>query len=74
MASVQMKASDDKKCVIIQFDEGEDITLSKSLLIENSSYFEAMFSGNFLESKSQDKIHLQVIFIKIYYNYNIILI
>lgn len=60
MELAEKKQNDDEQFVIIQFDEGEDITLSKSLLIENSLYFEAMFSGNFVESRSENKLHLKV--------------
>lgn len=46
--------------VKICFDNGENVTLEKSFLIERSSYFKAMFCGQFMESQSGDKIHLRV--------------
>lgn len=54
--------------VSIYFDNGENARLSKSFLIKNSPYFEAMFCGKFLESQSGDQIRLRV-FIKKKNNY-----
>lgn len=50
----------DELQVIIYFDTGESIQVKKSLLIEQSLYFEAMFSGQFRESNSNDPIELKV--------------
>lgn len=46
--------------VTIHFDSNETATLNKSFLIEHSSYFEAMFCGQFMESRSGGQIKLKV--------------
>lgn len=50
----------DELCITIYFDNGDNIRLNKSYLIKHSSYFEAMFSGKFIESQSGDQIQLKV--------------
>lgn len=46
--------------VTIYFDDDVNAEFHKMFLMEHSAYFEAMFSGNFLESKAEQKIHIQV--------------
>lgn len=50
----------DDQLVTIHFDHNAKDTFNKSFLMENSAYFEAMFSGSFVESQSEQKIHIQV--------------
>lgn len=57
----------DDQLVTIHFDDDVNDTFSKLLLTEHSSYFEAMFSGNFLESRPDQRIHIQVSIIKTYF-------
>jgi len=49
----------DNKLITIHFDDDVNDKFHKMFLMEHSAYFEAMFSGNFLESAEQ-KIHIQV--------------
>lgn len=51
---------DDELNITIYFDNGDNVQLNKSYLIKHSSYFEAMFSGKFIESQSGDQIQLKV--------------
>lgn len=53
----------DEFCVTISFDDGNKIKLNKSFLMNHSLYFNAMFSGNFVESKSK-QVQLKVGMIK----------
>lgn len=50
----------DEPYVTIFFDNGDKARFSKMYLIKHSSYFEAMFCGNFMESQSGDQIKLKV--------------
>jgi len=62
----------DDQLVTIHFDDDVDDTFNKLFLTKHSTYFEAMFNGNFLESQSEQKIHIQVSIelsiIKIYFS------
>lgn len=51
---------DDDLNITIYFDNGDNVRLNRSYLIKHSSYFEAMFSGKFIESQSGDQIQLKV--------------
>jgi len=73
MMDMEVENTDDQ-LVTIHFDDNVDDTFNKQFLVENSAYFEAMFSGNFKESESEQKIHIQVSIdlsiIKIYLLFN----
>lgn len=55
-----MEVENTDQLITISFDENVNDTFNKSFLMEHSAYFEAMFSGHFLESQSEPKIHIQV--------------
>lgn len=57
----------DEICITIYFDNGNNVKISKSFLIEHSPYFEAMFCGKFMEAQSGDQIKLKVF--RSVYNY-----
>jgi len=59
---------DKKSYVQLCFDDGNMITAQKKLLIQHSLYFEAMFSGNFMESHSKNPIKLKVLKFKCHTN------
>ncbi|XP_026817278.1 uncharacterized protein LOC113556504 [Rhopalosiphum maidis] len=49
----------DDQLVTIHFDDDADVELNKSYLIEHSAYFQAMFSGYFVESQTGHRIHIK---------------
>jgi len=51
---------DDQSEVTIHFDDDVNVEMNKSYLIENSAYFQAMFSGRFIESQIGHRIHIKV--------------
>ncbi|XP_025191040.1 uncharacterized protein LOC112591438 [Melanaphis sacchari] len=58
MNNMEEMESDDQS-VKIYFDNDVDVELNKSYLIEHSAYFQAMFSGYFVESQTGHKIHIK---------------
>jgi len=50
----------DDQLVTIHFDNDADVEMEKSYLIEHSAYFQAMFSGYFVESQAGHRIHIRV--------------
>ncbi|XP_050530643.1 kelch repeat and BTB domain-containing protein 8-like [Daktulosphaira vitifoliae] len=48
-----------EQLITLCFDNGDKVVLEKLFLIKNSLYFEAMFSGQFLESHSGKEIPLK---------------
>lgn len=59
--------------LIISFDCGNSVKVSKAMLIEESLYFQAMFSGQFMESQLRGPILLQVILSILYYLFGIVI-
>lgn len=55
-----MEKTNKCKSVTIVFENGDKAEFNKEYLIKHSSYFEAMFSGHFMESQSGDEIQLKV--------------
>jgi len=51
---------DDQSVVTIHFDDDVNVEMNKSYLIENSAYFQAMFSGRYIESQTGHRIHIKV--------------
>ncbi|KAE9524182.1 hypothetical protein AGLY_015427 [Aphis glycines] len=51
--------TDDQSEVTIHFDDDVNVEMNKSLLIENSAYFQAMFSGRYIESQIGHRIHIK---------------
>jgi len=51
---------DDQSEVTIHFDDDFYVEINKSYLIENSAYFQAMFSGRYIESQIGHRIHIKV--------------
>jgi len=51
---------DDQSLVTIHFDDDVNVEINKSYLIENSAYFQAMFSGRYIESQIGHRIHIKV--------------
>jgi len=50
----------DDESVTIHFDNEVNVQFNKSYLIKHSLYFEAMFSGYFLESQTGRQINIKV--------------
>ncbi|CAH1732177.1 unnamed protein product [Aphis gossypii] len=50
---------DDQSVVTIHFDDDANFEMNKSYLIENSAYFQAMFSGRYIESQIGHRIHIK---------------
>ncbi|XP_050438532.1 uncharacterized protein LOC126844402 [Adelges cooleyi] len=50
---------DNKESITLCFDSGDKVISEKSLLVKHSLYFEAMFRGQFLESRISGEIQLK---------------
>jgi len=53
---------EEESCFTLNFDSGDNVQLKKSFLMKHSQYFEVMFSGKFMETRSDDQITLKVIY------------
>jgi len=58
--SIEETDIDDQSVVTIHFDDDVNVEMNKSYLIENSAYFQAMFSGRYVESQIGHRIHIKV--------------
>lgn len=58
--SIEETDIDDQSVVTIHFDDDVNVEMNKSYLIENSAYFQAMFSGRYIESQIGHTIHIKV--------------
>lgn len=55
-----MESEEISESVTIYFEHGEKFFSTKPFLIKHSSYFEAMFNGQFMESQSACQVTLKV--------------